>query len=279
LYTYKFKFMKALLAFSLICPILLSCQDDRDLPAPAAKFNVLNFQDGDVNIAVYDQYALINHSTDAHSYFWDFGDGTNSTEKDASLSYTKAGIYTLILTATNEDGAKSTASRQVKVHDYAIRSVTIKNLNLNIWKESGLGFPAAEPFPLFSKVKLWVEIKKAEAGGSYAMGDDINAPVIYKSPVMPDIAADNPTPISFSLPEKIILDIPALTREHGYPSPIGYGFNLYAEDNTGIYLVSSNLWLGTGTNLVGSVETNNFTFMSYGLGGGEIEVQGTFELP
>jgi hypothetical protein len=277
--------MKRSLLFFMITAIACSCRDDSiDSVRPVAKFELFRLDgsdlDGsDLNIAVYDIYGLINHSTGASSYLWDFGDGTSSNYKEPSLIYAKPGIYAVTLTAMNASGIKSTSSRQLRVHQHVIRNVTIKNLNLNFWTNTGRGFPSQDPFPVFTKVKLWVEIKKAEPDTIYPMGDDINAPVIYKSPTVADVDADSQAPISFSVSEEIILDIPALTRRFGYKGAIGYAFNLYAQDDTGVYLVSSNLWLGAGTNFFGKIKTNHFRIVSQGLGGGEIEVQGTYELP
>lgn len=269
--------MKTLLLCLMIGIIVLSCQDDSVNP-PVAKFEALNLDEGELSLAVYDAHSLINHSVDADSYLWDYGNGTTSNQKDAILMYTEPGIYTLTLTATNASGMKSTSSVQVKVYHHVVRSVTIKNLNLNVWTNGGRGFPD-QPLPVFTNVSLWVEIKKPQDDTYYPLIGDIDAPVIYKSITVSNIAADNPTPISFSVAEEIIVDVPALTHNFGYEG-IGYVFNLYAQDNTGTYLVSSNRWSGTGIQFFfGGIKTNNFTIASYGLGGGEIHVQGTYELP
>lgn len=191
--------------------------------------------------------------------------------------YTEPGIYSLSLTATTASGMKSTSSRQVKVYHHVVRSVTIKNLNLDSWTNGGRGFPE-QPLPLFTNVKLWVEIKKSQPDTYYPLIGDIDAPVIYKSATVSNIAADSGAPISFSVAEEIIVDVPALTRDFGYEG-IGYVFNLYAQDHTGTYLVSCNRWSGAGTVFFDGIKTNNFTISSYGLGGGEIHVQGTYELP
>ncbi len=51
---------------------------------------------------------LFNDSSEnADSFNWDFGDGTYSTEKDPIHTYSTAGIYTVNLTVSNENGAAS----------------------------------------------------------------------------------------------------------------------------------------------------------------------------
>jgi len=49
----------------------------------------------------YSPISLSNLSNNATSYFWDFGDGTSSTEANPSKTYTTIGTYTISLTATN----------------------------------------------------------------------------------------------------------------------------------------------------------------------------------
>jgi PKD repeat protein len=50
---------------------------------------------------------LLNTSTNATSYLWDFGDGTTSTGSNPTHLYTQAGTYQLKLTATGPTGTKS----------------------------------------------------------------------------------------------------------------------------------------------------------------------------
>ncbi len=42
---------------------------------------------------------------DIYAWYWEFGDGSNSTERNPTHSYTSAGLYTVNLTATNVDGS------------------------------------------------------------------------------------------------------------------------------------------------------------------------------
>jgi PKD repeat protein len=50
------------------------------------------------------------------SYTWNFGDGSTGSGASASHTYTKAGIYTVRLTATDKDGGSSSISKGVTVH-------------------------------------------------------------------------------------------------------------------------------------------------------------------
>ena len=52
---------------------------------------------------------LMNTSTGADSFVWDFGDGIGtSTEENPTYAYTNDGIYTVTLTATNDCGSSTT---------------------------------------------------------------------------------------------------------------------------------------------------------------------------
>ena len=64
----------------------------------AAPFNVdfLNQSSGTTNFT--------NNTTSAQTYYWDFGDGTNSNQQSPSHTYTKDGNYTVKLFVTNASG-------------------------------------------------------------------------------------------------------------------------------------------------------------------------------
>ena len=51
----------------------------------------------------------------AVTYSWDFGDGTDATARSPTKSYTSAGTYTVVLTATSDDGSSATSTQQVTV--------------------------------------------------------------------------------------------------------------------------------------------------------------------
>ncbi|MCF6407183.1 PKD domain-containing protein [Chitinophaga filiformis] len=61
---------------------------------------------------------LFNYTTQtggSSTYLWDLGDKTTSTEYSPYKVYMDEGIYTVTLTATDNNGCKDTAQRQVKV--------------------------------------------------------------------------------------------------------------------------------------------------------------------
>jgi PKD repeat protein len=59
------------------------------------------------------------------TYDWDFGDGSTGTGASTSHSYSKAGTYTVRLTATNKGDAISTSSQAVRVNAPPVAQLTI----------------------------------------------------------------------------------------------------------------------------------------------------------
>ena len=59
----------------------------------SSEFNIISY----TNIPV----SFTDSSSGATSYFWDFGDGTNSTEQNPFHTYNKTGIFNVVLTTFN----------------------------------------------------------------------------------------------------------------------------------------------------------------------------------
>jgi PKD repeat protein/KaiC/GvpD/RAD55 family RecA-like ATPase len=63
------------------------------------------------------------------SYYWDFGDGKNTTGEVASHSYAENGNYTVILTVTDDDGLAGTHQDTIHIQDRApIASFTVSSI-------------------------------------------------------------------------------------------------------------------------------------------------------
>ncbi len=71
------------------------------------EFNASNSSDPNVG-------GLLN---DSLSYFWDFGDGTNSTEINVTHQYTNQGDYDIVLTVTDSFGLTSSLTQTLDIAD------------------------------------------------------------------------------------------------------------------------------------------------------------------
>ena len=75
-----------------------------------AKFAVSDtFVTGGQNVVFTDQ------STNANAWFWDFGDGTNSTDQNPAHVFNEKGSYTVTLQATGSGNCSDASSRTVNV--------------------------------------------------------------------------------------------------------------------------------------------------------------------
>ncbi|MBN2614788.1 MAG: PKD domain-containing protein [Bacteroidales bacterium] len=72
---------------------------------PVAAFTMNYNYDGVTGQILFD-----NTSTDASTYFWNFGDGNTSTEVSPVYRYSSVGIFTILLTATSDYYCVDTAS-------------------------------------------------------------------------------------------------------------------------------------------------------------------------
>lgn len=96
--------MKTAFWVVLVClAAMYSCSEDEGISAvsPEAGFKAssTNVSEG---VAVVFTDTTVN---EPESWSWDFGDGGTSTEQNPSHTYSKTGIYTVALTATNSAGS------------------------------------------------------------------------------------------------------------------------------------------------------------------------------
>jgi len=78
------------------------------------------------------------------SYMWEFGDGSTSTEKVASHTYTEDGTYSVRLTVTDDAGNKDTVSADVTVIDVAAENGEYTLVTFNVVDASEEDTPALE---------------------------------------------------------------------------------------------------------------------------------------
>lgn len=87
--------------------------NNSDAVKPVAGFTIGNA----VNNVVGEARTLeiSNTSANAYAYYWDFGNGTSSTEQTPSFFYPMHGNYTITLKVTGANGRTSTITKDVTV--------------------------------------------------------------------------------------------------------------------------------------------------------------------
>ncbi len=79
------------------------------IPRPVAKFI---YTGGDCKAPCIVKF--INLSENGEEYFWNFGDGTSSTDKEPECRYAKAGLYTVTLTV-RAAGVSAETTQRIKI--------------------------------------------------------------------------------------------------------------------------------------------------------------------
>jgi len=102
-----------------------SCKKDESTPKPTAEFTFTGGGCTAPCAVLFD-----NTSKDATTYSWDFGDGTNSTDKSPSKTYNTGGTYTVQLTATGTGGS-STTSKQILIQQSVQAQLPVANFTFS----------------------------------------------------------------------------------------------------------------------------------------------------
>jgi PKD repeat protein len=87
------------------------------LPVPIARFDIVPVKRESSEREVM----LYNYSEGFQSARWDFGDGTQSSQRETEHRYEKAGNYRILLTVTNGEGCTDTVSKLFKARTDAYR--------------------------------------------------------------------------------------------------------------------------------------------------------------
>lgn len=113
-----------------------------------------------------------NTSTNATSYFWDFGDGETSTEENPAHFYSLKGTYSVVLTATG-DGGVETVAKEYVIKDAKKRVKRQKTSEEIAEEEARMAaeaeYAAANPAPVEEAVKPAKKSKSKPAKKSTAL--------------------------------------------------------------------------------------------------------------
>jgi hypothetical protein len=123
-FTLKNKVMKKLIPLSfLTIAIISSCSYDPYYYDPVADFSVST-----VNAEPYEIIYFDNNSTDATSFYWNFGDGYTSYEANPQHSYSEEGTYTITLTVQQNHGGSDITRLTVDIY-YTQLKITVAEWN------------------------------------------------------------------------------------------------------------------------------------------------------
>lgn len=251
-----------------LCATINSCKKHQRLKpiVPTLNYGIYHFVNNTVKfsldtsmaytIATNEDIPITNLSKGADNYFWDFGNGNTSTEKEPKLSYEKSGQYTLTLKVASE-GKEYSLSKTVTVLDRVLKSIKIKSINWN----SNFSYPLN--WPNNKKGTLFIEIKELPNGSfpEFKNGQ-YNGIVLYKSELIDNVTIDS-MPMEVIVDDKHIIEFSKLFQGK-------YGFNLHVtEDNTD-YLLSSSWGSGVGISYEGNIPSNNFV-ISTSFNGNQID--------
>ena len=131
--------MKNYLILSLLLiTFISSCKEDDNAP-PRATAN-FDFTNCEAPCTV----TFVNISQNATSYYWNFGDGTNSTEVNPKHLYENEGTYTVSLEAKGE-GGNHTRTKDVVIAPpvfqmkYKVNGVTNEATSLQAYRDTPAG--------------------------------------------------------------------------------------------------------------------------------------------
>lgn len=102
--------------FVLACLALMGCSSDDDfIPEPSSGFLVGKTVS---EVTVGEDVQFNSSAANAESYFWDFGDGTKSEEKNPVKPFFESDIFTVTLTVEN-NGKSASFSQDITVLPFA----------------------------------------------------------------------------------------------------------------------------------------------------------------
>lgn len=179
--------MKHKILFAALFVVLISgCKKDEPEEQPIAKFTY----------SVNDRkVTFTNQSLHAQSYYWTFGDGSTSTEKNPTKTYSSSGTYKVTLKATNvslSDTQETTINLSkptpIAHFTYSVSGlqVSFKNLSTNSQSYSwnfgnGKTSTQKEPTITYSSTGTYL-VRLTASNGETTDTDEHSISVSYKQP-------------------------------------------------------------------------------------------------
>jgi PKD repeat protein len=237
----KNSFLSSLLVLAVL---VVSCKSDLVSPPPKADFSIDGTDATSVTIGTHDALYPNNLSTNATSVFWDFGNGTTSTDQHPKVTYSTSGSYDLILTAFGQDGTKNMIKKNVIAKERILKSIQLDKIYLNSYLAEQA---AGVTFPVFSKLDLWIELKFSQGPVQRLSNYDIVAPTIFKTPIYAAVDSTLHSTLTYNLPQaqNVVINYPVGDQDF-YQGGLGLVANMYGTDGTNTYLLFSSSWSGFG---------------------------------
>jgi gliding motility-associated-like protein len=124
---------------------------DFDLPIVLANFNIPEFGCAPYTINIANRSKLQTNT----SFFWDFGNGTSSTQQNPSITYNTAGEYTVTLIVSDPTSCNLTDTLRRNISIKADTAYSIAPIDTCIGAPVLLG-PSIDTFSLGNGVSFWL---------------------------------------------------------------------------------------------------------------------------
>jgi PKD repeat protein len=250
--------MKPILtAVMALCFFSVSCKKHIFI-TPAASFSFRGDTSLVLKMGTYDTCSLQNNSTNSDSTFWDFGNGDVSKENSVILTYSKAGTYTVKLTAKNRDGQEASITKTVIVLDRVLKRIIIKSVYWDTIPNSIPNFNSV--WPTSSTADVFVLIQKFSWTDSIVPYSGImpNSPILYQSPLIPNVSSKTTNAIQIDVLNRFVVDKKMVLDR-------SFAISLMAKDKTGVvYALETSLASGSSFGIQQeSFANNKFVMVCY----------------
>ena len=122
--------MKKILFFLISIVIFASCEKETSDPGPQVNLPVSNFSYVISNPFPPAEVVFTNGSAYSSTYFWEFGDGSTSTEINPVHTYNASGGFTVSLTAADTLGNTKKSSQVISIQELPTR-ILLKSFTIN----------------------------------------------------------------------------------------------------------------------------------------------------